>query len=66
MGYVECCHHCVAPKRYPGCHDHCPEYLEVKKKLEEKRDANMIAYGLRRHKDDVFARMRKRSGRKNV
>ena len=26
------CHYCVAPKRYPGCHDHCQErqqYVET-------------------------------------
>ena len=21
---IWCCKNCVAPKRYPGCHDHCP------------------------------------------
>ena len=24
------CKDCVAPKRYPGCHAVCPEYLEQK------------------------------------
>ena len=24
---IYCCRGCVAPKRHPGCHDHCPEYL---------------------------------------
>lgn len=23
---IKCCKDCVAPKRHPGCHDHCPEY----------------------------------------
>ena len=27
---IQCCRHCVAPKRYPGCHDHCPEYQAEK------------------------------------
>lgn len=22
------CHGCVAPKRHPGCHDHCKEYAD--------------------------------------
>ena len=26
MAIIKCCSGCVAPKRYPGCHDHCPEY----------------------------------------
>lgn len=25
------CINCVAPKRYPGCHDHCPEKAEYDK-----------------------------------
>ena len=24
------CKGCVAPKRHPGCHDHCSEYLAEK------------------------------------
>lgn len=27
---IKCCLGCVAPKRYPGCHDHCDEYLTEK------------------------------------
>ena len=37
------CFHCVAPERYPGCHDHCDKrktYLESDeyKKLQEYKD----------------------------
>lgn len=35
MGRINCCRYCVAPKRYPGCHDHCPEYAE--EKAEDQR-----------------------------
>ena len=24
---IKCCKDCVAPKRHPGCHGVCPEYL---------------------------------------
>lgn len=24
---IDCCNGCVAPKRYPGCHSHCNEYI---------------------------------------
>ena len=34
MNYFECCHHCVAPKRKPGCHDTCPDYTKAKAKFE--------------------------------
>lgn len=27
-----CCYGCVAPKRHPGCHGSCPEYLADKAK----------------------------------
>ena len=45
-----CCHGCVAPKRHPGCHDHCPEYIKEKaqhnaeKAEEDKR--KRIEYGI--------------------
>ena len=44
------CKGCVAPKRYPGCHVHCPDYLAEKAKHDtekaeiEKR--KYIEYGL--------------------
>ena len=28
--HILCCKGCVAPKRYPGCHGHCPEYIKEK------------------------------------
>ena len=31
------CRGCVAPKRYPGCHGHCPEYLADKAKHDEEK-----------------------------
>ena len=34
------CKGCVAPKRYPGCHDRCPEYQAQK----TKRDALKAEY----------------------
>ena len=38
MNYFECCHHCVPPKRYPGCSGKCPEYKEARTKLEVDKD----------------------------
>lgn len=29
---IDCCRHCVPPKRYPGCGDHCDEYKKKKAK----------------------------------
>lgn len=31
------CKECVAPKRYPGCHSHCPEYIAEKEKYEKRK-----------------------------
>lgn len=31
------CKDCVPPKRYPGCHDHCQEYKDVKAKASANR-----------------------------
>ena len=36
---IECCHYCVAPKRYPGCHGKCQEYLEEKAEYEKRKRA---------------------------
>ena len=33
----ECCIPCKAPKRYPGCHDHCPEYAAAREKYEQEK-----------------------------
>ena len=34
---IWCCKDCVAPKRYPGCHDRCPEYQAQKAKHDKER-----------------------------
>lgn len=71
MGYYECCHYCVAPKRYPGCSDKCPEYKEAKAKHEADKarererispiryHANMVA-----EKRDSAAKYKKRRPKK--
>lgn len=40
MNYFECCHHCVAPKRYPGCSGKCPEYAEARVKFNSDKEKN--------------------------
>ena len=37
MSLIFCCRGCIAPKRYPGCHDHRPEYLTQKAEHEERK-----------------------------
>lgn len=36
---ITCCKDCKAPKRYPGCHDHCPAYQEAKAIHDQQREA---------------------------
>lgn len=41
MTTFKSCRYCTAPKRHPGCHDHCPEYQEEKAtydKCKEQHD----------------------------
>ena len=35
---IKCCYGCVAPKRNPGCHDHCQEYLAEKAEYDRLRE----------------------------
>lgn len=45
---IKCCYGCTAPKRYPGCHSHCPEYIAEKAQHDkEKAEADR-----KRHIDD--------------
>lgn len=47
---IRCCYGCVAPKRYPGCHAHCPEYIQEKAihdaQNEAERKKKQISNGL--------------------
>lgn len=36
---IECCRNCVAPKRHPGCHGHCSEYIKEKTEYEGRKAA---------------------------
>lgn len=65
---IECCKHCVAPKRYPGCHDHCPEYQEQKAihdaNREEQNKKNYISDGIYQQQTRAIERTigKRRSG----
>ena len=37
MQVIKCCKDCVAPKRYPSCHDRCHEYQKQKAEYEERK-----------------------------
>ena len=35
---IWCCKGCIPPKRYPGCHGSCPEYIEEKAEHEKRKE----------------------------
>ena len=63
-----CCYGCVAPKRYPGCHDHCPEYIEQKaqndKDREEAMRKKLIGSGITSQKIAGVMRANRKKGRR--
>ena len=66
MSLIFCCRGCIAPKRYPGCHDHCPEYLTQKAEHEERKavadEQKRISNGLYDQRSTALAKITK--GRK--
>lgn len=53
---IRCCNGCVAPKRYPGCHGSCPEYIEEKAENDAQREADNKR---RQHNYNLNARKRR-------
>ena len=63
----ECCMPCKAPKRYPGCHDHCPDYAKARAKHDERKtlEDRMKAQGITAQKfAGVRRAIKKRKGGK--
>lgn len=48
---IKCCYGCVAPKRYPGCHDHCPD--RIAEKAEDDR-LKAIAAAKKKINNDIY------------
>ena len=64
---IRCCRECVPPKRHPGCHSRCEEYIAEKARLDERREkvaleitkeSELRDYDVRRHE-----RAKKKHGR---
>lgn len=65
----ESCKSCVPPKRKPGCHDKCPDYIkdkkehdEFKKKIWEKKK---IEKELSEYKKEAVNKERTKKFRRN-
>ena len=60
---ITCCNNCVAPKRYPGCHGTCPEYLEQRAELDKEKEAERkwkeVRGGLISQRDNAYHRIMK-------
>lgn len=65
---ILCCHHCVAPMRHPGCHDHCDIYQKAKKEHDAQKAAEdkrlRAEYDYIGSKLECVARYHKRTGLK--
>lgn len=64
---VVCCNGCVPPKRHPGCHDHCPDFITEKLvddlREEKYRKQQEIHLGLRDQKTRGVIKANKRRRR---
>lgn len=62
------CKDCTAPKRHPGCHDKCPEYLEQRAKHDEIKEAERkwkeVRGGLIAQRDHLYYEAMKRNRKK--
>ena len=65
---INCCYGCVAPKRYPGRHDHCPDIAKQKaqrdKEMAAVRQKKAIQVGITSQKIDGVLRACRRKGRR--
>lgn len=68
MGFFESCHKCVPPKRYPGCHDHCPyreKDLEEYKKHKDAEDQRLsVKHSIYKQRSDAVVKALRKHGRK--
>lgn len=63
------CKTCIPPKRHPGCHDKCPDYIKDKKEheefknkvWEEKRKVGDVST----YKKEAVSKARNRNFKKN-
>lgn len=66
---IECCHHCVAPKRHTACWGHCPEYAKEKAEYEARKAAYygdpIVKNGLDAHRSAYIEKALRRRGKTN-
>lgn len=52
MSKIECCRDCAPPKRRPGCHGSCPEYIMERAALDERNATENLQ---RQTKQNLYA-----------
>jgi hypothetical protein len=64
---ITCCNGCVPPKRHPGCHDHCPDFIAEKLiedlRMDAYRKQQDIQLGIRDQKTRGVTKAAKRRRR---
>lgn len=65
---ISCCYKCVPPKRYPGCHAKCEEYIAEKAKVQVMKrienDARLKQDDLIKYDISRVERAKKRIGKR--
>jgi hypothetical protein len=66
---ISCCRYCVAPKRYPGCHGSCQEYIDAKAEHDRlkaiyDRDREIDLGIVRQRGDRVYKALKNRRNKK--
>ena len=65
---IQCCNGCVSPKRFPGCHGACEDYIREKAAWDERKAAadarNKTRNDIYSHRSDGVNRAMKRHSRK--
>jgi hypothetical protein len=61
----ECCHKCTAPKRHPGCHASCEEYLKAKAEFERIKQESDPGREYRLYSVDKISHILDRKAKEN-
>ena len=60
---IQCCRNCVAPKRHPGCHGTCPDYLKERANYDELKAIEAkkakVRIGCYQQRDEAVRKMLK-------
>lgn len=58
---IWCCNDCKAPKRFPGCHGICHEYIKQKTIHDQEREAKQREKNIQHGLNSQVARAKQRA-----